>query len=72
MISGPKQRIHLNLSRRDAATLFVILSQAIDESTGEQDGMLLEDDLDCADRIIVRLWNMLQDPRQTRPNIFSV
>ena len=66
-----KQRIHLNLSRHDAATLLVILSQAMDESTGEHDGMLLEDDLDCADRIATRLWGMLQDPRQARPHIFS-
>ena len=72
MSKGPKRRIYLNLSRHDAATLFGILTQAMDESTGEQDGMLLEDDLDCADRIAARLWDMLQGPRQTRPNIFSV
>lgn len=55
-----KKRIRLNLSRHDAATLLGVIAQAIDESTGEEDGMLLQHDLDCAVRICNRLFGMLQ------------
>ena len=66
------KRIHLSLSRKDAAILYGILNQAIDESTGNEDGMLVGEDYDCAARIAVRLWNSLQRPPKFKVNIFQL
>ena len=60
------KRIHLNLSRSDAASLLVILWQALDESVpGDewQIGMLSPRDQDVADRVLGRLDRMLKGKR---------
>lgn len=57
-------RINLNLSRRHAAVLYGILSQAIDESTGDIDGLLIEEGLEVAVKIRRRVWDLLQ-PKTT-------
>ena len=56
-----QKRINLRLTRHDAAELVMILHLSMD---GEAGGMLLPEQRAVADRLLGRLWALLQ-PRKT-------